>query len=378
VTQPFEVCNRLSDLPTDERLRYVLGQVLGVQDFRQEQVYHLYKNRLHNRSLHGYGTVSGLAVSTTDADDKLEIQVQPGLAIDPCGREIIVHQTQCANLNTWLAETSAGQTNAQRLTAAAPAGEPLRAYVSLCYAECDTGSQPVFGDPCRVEKDAIQATRIKDDFRLNLLAAPPVQTEEDFIRQVGVLLGRVSVAPAPAAPTPPADAQDLIDEMAAALDDPALLDDAALTFQLPSDVAADVLRAVLRHWVVHTRPALTPPENDNECGVLLAVLEFTLTDTNTVDAPTLLVDQHTRPYLLQTRLLQEWLFNGASLKGDQGDKGEKGDQGEKGEPGEPGTPGVGTPGEKGEKGDKGDQGEKGEIRARRVTPANPAGPAAAG
>ena len=81
MSEAFKSCSNLGDLPVDERLNYVFGQVLGVQDFRQEQVYFLDKNRLHNRSLHGYGTVWGLEVKVDGAGEALDIQVAPGLAV---------------------------------------------------------------------------------------------------------------------------------------------------------------------------------------------------------------------------------------------------------------------------------------------------------
>ena len=61
MSQPFDLCNDFNQLNVHERMNYVLGQVLGVKEFQQEQAYFLHKSRLQNRSLHGYGTVWGLA-----------------------------------------------------------------------------------------------------------------------------------------------------------------------------------------------------------------------------------------------------------------------------------------------------------------------------
>ena len=117
MTQPFHLCPDLDELHANERLNYVLGQVLGVKDFQQEQLYFLHKARLHNRSLHGYGTVWGLDVTTQGTGDDLEIQVDCGLAIDPQGREVRVDALQCAPLNTWLAAAVAeGEETANRDT----------------------------------------------------------------------------------------------------------------------------------------------------------------------------------------------------------------------------------------------------------------------
>ena len=48
--------------PEFKRLKYSYGQMLGADDFHTEQNYFREKFKLHNRCLHGYGTVCGLMV----------------------------------------------------------------------------------------------------------------------------------------------------------------------------------------------------------------------------------------------------------------------------------------------------------------------------
>jgi len=75
-----------ADLPDLKRLNYFHGQMLGVNDFRTEQAYFRDKFKLHNRCLHGHGTVCGLGVAPlptaqeckSDADhtrDKLQAEL---------------------------------------------------------------------------------------------------------------------------------------------------------------------------------------------------------------------------------------------------------------------------------------------------------------
>src|ERR1700730_3531227 len=52
-------CNQI---PEFRRLKYFFGQMLGAQDLQSEQDYFREKSKLHNRCLHGYGTVCGLLV----------------------------------------------------------------------------------------------------------------------------------------------------------------------------------------------------------------------------------------------------------------------------------------------------------------------------
>lgn len=68
------------------RVHYFYGQLLTPDDLQAEQDYHREMRYLHNRLL-GSGVVHGLGV--TVADDSTLI-VGPGLAIDRCGRELVL------------------------------------------------------------------------------------------------------------------------------------------------------------------------------------------------------------------------------------------------------------------------------------------------
>ncbi len=67
------------------RVNFFNGMMLTAADLAVEQEYHRGMRYLHNR-LHGYGTVSGLEVTVSRG----RVVVSPGLAIDACGREIVV------------------------------------------------------------------------------------------------------------------------------------------------------------------------------------------------------------------------------------------------------------------------------------------------
>jgi hypothetical protein len=72
-----------------ERLRFFDGQLLTSKDFEADQKYQIEKRRLHNRMLHGFGVVHGLAVSIDDGP-KAAVVVSPGFALDRLGSEILV------------------------------------------------------------------------------------------------------------------------------------------------------------------------------------------------------------------------------------------------------------------------------------------------
>lgn len=79
----------MSNLSQLERVRFFAGQLLSVADLEQEQDYLLARLRRHNRFLHGWGIVAGLTVS---ADGNTRITVEPGLAIDCAGNELVLSE----------------------------------------------------------------------------------------------------------------------------------------------------------------------------------------------------------------------------------------------------------------------------------------------
>jgi hypothetical protein len=76
------------DICPPVRNRYFYGKLLDVFHFELEQNYFNAKRWLLNRLVGGYGVVCGLGVQLTA--DKKNVVVLPGMAIDKCGREIIV------------------------------------------------------------------------------------------------------------------------------------------------------------------------------------------------------------------------------------------------------------------------------------------------
>lgn len=73
------------ELTEIKRVNYYEGQPLTVDDFRDEQDYHIQMRRLHNRGLHSWGIAYGLNVNR---ESDREISITAGLAIDKFGNEI--------------------------------------------------------------------------------------------------------------------------------------------------------------------------------------------------------------------------------------------------------------------------------------------------
>src|SRR5688500_4793888 len=77
-----------ADLRVPVRNRYFYGKLLDVMHLEMEQTYFNSKRALINRLVIGPGVVCGLDVELSD--DGKSVVVLPGVAIDRCGREIVV------------------------------------------------------------------------------------------------------------------------------------------------------------------------------------------------------------------------------------------------------------------------------------------------
>jgi hypothetical protein len=84
------------------RPRFFAGQLLTDEDLRRLDHYIVAKNRLHNRYLHGTGSVCGLEVVCNACDDT--VTVSPGFAIGPCGEDIVVCRDTAVDVGALIRE----------------------------------------------------------------------------------------------------------------------------------------------------------------------------------------------------------------------------------------------------------------------------------
>jgi len=330
----------LQPLDPLKRMNYTFGLVLGVEEFQQEQTYFLSKDRSHNRILHGYGTAFGLGVSIDNSGTpNVEVKVACGMALNPKGQEIHVPRTMCARLNDWLTKY---QSMLQEIYGAPPL--TLSVCVVLCYRECQTDQVPVPGEPCRTQEDAMAPSHIADSFELKLCLdsevlplSPPVslsslpaglclrpkQEEEDAVRAFRQLLGRIQ--PSSTIPSSAYLTLDELDSLVLDLSSPAAFASPPSAgpplWVHPADVSHFVRRAFLL-WVTQVRPALNAQLPTGACCdprencVLVARLTFGV-GANWLVLGDVFIDERDRPFLVQTRLLQE-----AALLDFSGDSGE--------------------------------------------------------
>ena len=310
-----------------KHVNYLLGMVLGEDDFRQEFAYHANRDMWLARDLIGYGTVRGLAVSTEPAgSNEVKVRVEAGVALSPNGQLICVPEAQCADLNGWL---KANNDEVRKLVGAVPG--KLDLYLTLCYRACPTDAMPIPGEPCRSDAELTQPSRLSDDFCLGFKLLPPRQREEDAIRDICKWLRQIDMRdngqPSSSIPT-------LLAAMKAAasewLGSPPASPPAdffsgsppAALHIAPGDVV-EHLRAAFQYWSTVLRPLWV--ERTGACGpgcgsnadcccddVLLAILPLNLHDDGGLwlakvsPKPEPVIQP--APTLLHLRMLQEWLL----------------------------------------------------------------------
>jgi hypothetical protein len=149
------------ELRAFERNKYFYGKLMTVGDFELEQRYYKEKSHLLNRLIHGIGLVCGLEVSEPQiVNEKLQIKLASGVALDCCGREIVVE-----NSGTFDVEGSPS--------------DGLN-YVYLKYKECVKDPVPSLANPSVCEEVCCYS-RIKEDFQIEVSqTAPPAATPFDW------------------------------------------------------------------------------------------------------------------------------------------------------------------------------------------------------
>ena len=124
-----------------KRVNYYMGQLLTVEDFKQEQKYHIEKHRRHNRCLHGCGIVCGLEVSV----EENMICVSPGFALDCMGNEICVYQAAKLRMPQRENATYAGIRYTERKTDPVPLpGTPTAEEEEMQYKRREEGFEITF------------------------------------------------------------------------------------------------------------------------------------------------------------------------------------------------------------------------------------------
>lgn len=159
------------------RNRYFYGKLLDVFHFDMEQKYFNEKRWLLNRLVSGYGVICGLNV--TLGSDGQSVVVSPGVAIDKCGKEIVVCQPSTpfhlpapqdpppppqtggsgaagspaapAGGSGSPTASSVGPPSLQQGSSDCPGDSGIYKHLVICYHECPTDPSPALGGDCDTE-----------------------------------------------------------------------------------------------------------------------------------------------------------------------------------------------------------------------------------
>jgi hypothetical protein len=149
-----------------ERNRWFDGKLLVTRDFEGEQEYLRGKQRLHNAFLHGFGTVCGLRVAEHPqaACRSRWVVLEPGLAQDCCGHEIVVPEATTIDLRGEIEEALADRGLDEF---------PVDVYVRLCYEESADEPVPALLDDCGCGDTALEHNRTREGWRLDVSFEAP-------------------------------------------------------------------------------------------------------------------------------------------------------------------------------------------------------------
>ena len=143
-----------------ERIRYFTGRHMTARDFRDADAYHRTHRYLHNRVLHGWGIACGLGVELHwNSDCRHDhVVVRCGLALDCCGREIVVPKDVVSPKIPWDDAPKVGGSD-----------ERDAAFVLLLclrYRECPTERVPVLYSPAACTDPSFEYGRIRESYEL--------------------------------------------------------------------------------------------------------------------------------------------------------------------------------------------------------------------
>ncbi len=132
-TNPTDESIDTCELTQSERNRYFHGKLMTARDMAAEQIYHRGLFTRRSRHVTGYGVVEGLEARVARDDDAIEVTIDPGYAIDCCGRPVVVPRETTARIE------------------GIPSGGHLGLFIE--YAECVTETVPIPGSEDACERE---------------------------------------------------------------------------------------------------------------------------------------------------------------------------------------------------------------------------------
>ena len=164
-TQTRRTCCECGEysVPQLARNHYFTGKLLVERDFTDEQRYHAGKQQRHNQHLHGSGSVCGLKVKQHPSDNCQHqyVVIEPGTAIDCCGRELLVTHKEYFDFQAKIDEKKKELGDTEHTL-----------QVCMRYSECPTEQVPVLFDDCNSDDTAMQPNRIVEGYDFDVRIEP--------------------------------------------------------------------------------------------------------------------------------------------------------------------------------------------------------------
>lgn len=144
------------------RNNYFTGKLLVERDFTEETRFHMEKLRHHEQLLHGTGVVCGLKVKPHPVETCRDrfICIEPGYAVDCCGRDVIVREEECIDI-TQLPEIKALKGD--------PDNRPHKLQICVRFRECPTEDIPVLYDDCGCDDTKCAPNRILESYEVGVI-----------------------------------------------------------------------------------------------------------------------------------------------------------------------------------------------------------------
>lgn len=163
-----------------ERPNYFCGHLLTDADLSLQQKYLIEKQKLYHRTIDGHGVVCGLRL-TCDHECPGAIRIGEGYAVDDCGNDLVVCETQRFDVVTELRSKGYLVAEPPPDPCQKPEEEeecPVRQcfYIAACYEEQPDEFTTPFRSGCGTGPTECEPTRIHERVRFEVLSELPEQS----------------------------------------------------------------------------------------------------------------------------------------------------------------------------------------------------------
>lgn len=167
--------DRYCDYNNFRRARYFHGMLMTDRDFREEQLYHIEKRKMLNRTLHGWGVVCGLGI--TGKIGGSTITIGPGVALDCHGNEIVICDPYSIDLtsNPCMGTPHKKPVTAKDCQQKEDVKKSNISYICIRYNEVPTDPVPAYAPGGGCEEKACDNSRIREGFCIKTFDTLPCQ-----------------------------------------------------------------------------------------------------------------------------------------------------------------------------------------------------------